>query len=286
MSTTPNTPTQPRPELAPVKARLLEGAVTGCAPPPPPPAPVAAVVTGAACVVLEERAVVVVPGAAVVVVDPDVVVEPGAAVEVVLEGVPSDGGLVVEDVSPPADVVDEAGGAEVGVDVGGSVVAVVGVVEGVVGGVEVDVEAVDVEGVLWSDTAITGARGGPLGAGVPVGSRPSVGMVSFGYDVHVNVRGEPPTISVREVAESSCTVTPSPDAVKGPRVAGLDGTVRVTPPSGTGLGIVTLKSSVPVARVAGVRPDTSSCPVADPASVGESAAAAVANVLGRTTDVW
>ena len=151
---------------------------------------------------------------------------------------------------------------------------------------EVEDEVVDpvvlVVPVVELATAITGAMGLPVGAVVEIPE----GTELFGYDVQVSVNGEPPTSSVRLVEESSSTVICEPVAVKGPSVVGDDGTVSVTPASGTGVGMSTLKFSVPVDSVAGVAPDTSSCPEAEPLSVGEMAAAALARVEGRLTEVW
>jgi hypothetical protein len=112
------------------------------------------------------------------------------------------------------------------------------------------------------------------------------GTELLAYDVHVSANGEPATISVNETDESCSTVIWELVAVKGPIDAGVEGTVRATPDAGIVLGNVRLKFSVPVVSVAGVAPATSSCPVAEPDSVGEIPDAAVASELGRFTLTW
>src|ERR1700691_2255907 len=75
-------------------------------------------------------------------------------------------------------------------------------------------------------------------------------------------------------------------AVNGPSVEGVAGSDSDTPALGTGLGIVTLKVSVPDGNVAGVAPLARSWAVAEPVRVGDREAAALANVSGRFTTVW
>jgi hypothetical protein len=59
------------------------------------------------------------------------------------------------------------------------------------------------------------------------------------------------------------------------------------PSAGTGLGMGTLKLMVPLVKVAGVPPDTSSWVVADPDNdVLPRAAAAATKALGILTTVW
>lgn len=102
----------------------------------------------------------------------------------------------------------------------------------------------------------------------------------------MSVRGWPPTVSVRVADESSAKLGVLLVAVNGPSVAGDVGTVSTTPASGTGLGMVTVKLSVPVDSVAGVASVASIWAVTDPCSCGEMAAAAEANAAGRVTEVW
>jgi hypothetical protein len=104
--------------------------------------------------------------------------------------------------------------------------------------------------------------------------------------VQVRVRGLPATVRVRLAAESSDNVTELPVAVKGPTVSGVEGSDKVTPASGMGLGSATLKSRGPTDVVAGVAPAASIWAVAEPDRVGWMAAAALANDAGRFTTVW
>jgi hypothetical protein len=85
--------------------------------------------------------------------------------------------------------------------------------------------------------------------------------------------------------ESCCMEMALPEAVNGPMVAGVDGSVSSTGPV-TGLGRVTLKSMVPVDMVAGVAPVASIFVDALPVSVGETASAAEASACGRDTVTW
>src|ERR1700688_4689681 len=90
-------------------------------------------------------------------------------------------------------------------------------------------------------------------------------------------------------ALASCWIVMAPlVAVKPGIVAGVDGSVRLTPESGTGLGMGTLKASGPSGVVAGVAPLASIWAVAEPAKgwPGETAAAADASEAGRFTTVW
>lgn len=103
----------------------------------------------------------------------------------------------------------------------------------------------------------------------------------------MRARGLPDTSNVRLALESSSTVMVPPVDVKGPSVPAGLGRSRVIPLAGTGLGMGTLKLMVPLVKVAGVAPDTSSWVVADPArAVLPSAAAAVANAAGMFAIVW
>ena len=61
---------------------------------------------------------------------------------------------------------------------------------------------------------------------------------------------------------------------------------KLTPAAGMGLGKATLKSSGPSGVVVGVAPEASIWAVAEPARVGDTAAAAEANAFGRFTTVW
>jgi hypothetical protein len=91
---------------------------------------------------------------------------------------------------------------------------------------------------------------------------------------------------VRFAVESSWIVMGPPEAVKPLTVCGGDGNDNVTPASGTGLGIGTLKLSGPTGVLAGVAPSASICAVADPCKFGCMAAAALANDAGIFTTVW
>ena len=158
------------PGPGPVKARLLDEAVTGRAVLPPPPPPEG--LEGGDVVVERDAVVVVDPDGALVVVEPDgalVVVEP-------------DGAVVV--VTPEEDVVVVL--PEVVVVVGGTVVVVVGVVVVVV--------------VPDPAVAMTGAIGDADGVEVVM---PDGVIVSLGYAVHVNDSGAPETMSVMLALESS-----------------------------------------------------------------------------------
>ncbi len=206
---------------------------------------------------LEEGGAVVVVAcdAAVVVVEPPVVV-----VEPV-------GALVV--VEPEAGVVVVDAGVVVVVDDG----AVVVVDDGVVVVVVVEPPAV----------AITGVIAEAVGAVVVM---PPGVIMSFGYAVQVRSSGAPATTSDSEMFESCAMLIELLDAVNGPSVTGVAGTMSWTPLAGTGLGIVTLKLSVPVGRVAGVAPVASIVPEAVPDRVGEMLDAAEASDCGIVTVTW
>ena len=88
-------------------------------------------------------------------------------------------------------------------------------------------------------------------------------------------------LKVRLAEESSVMVTGPPVAVKPLTLAGVDGSVSATPALGTGLGMVTLKLSGPSGVLAGVAPLASIWVLAEPLSVGEMAAAALAREAGR-----
>lgn len=78
-----------------------------------------------------------------------------------------------------------------------------------------------------------------------------------------------------------------PLVVNGPSVVAGLGRSRVIPSAGTGLGMGTLKLMVPLDKVVGVPPSTSSWVVADPAkAVFPSAAAAATNWFGTLAMVW
>ena len=81
---------------------------------------------------------------------------------------------------------------------------------------------------------------------------------------------------------------PGSVAVNPEIVAGVEGSDKLTPASGTGLGMGTLKVSGPSGVLAGVAPLASIWAVAEPARgcPGETAAAAVARAAGRFTTVW
>jgi hypothetical protein len=81
-------------------------------------------------------------------------------------------------------------------------------------------------------------------------------------------------------------VMPPLVAVKPGIVAGVEGSDNDTPASGMGLGNGTLKLSGPSGVVGGLAPLTSIWAVAEPISVGATAAAAEAKELGRFTTVW
>jgi len=95
-------------------------------------------------------------------------------------------------------------------------------------------------------------------------------------------------VRLRLALESSWIETGPPVAVNPLTVAGVLGSDRLTPSSGMGLGIVTLKSSGPSGVVAGVAPLASIWAVAEPVRgcPGDTAAAAEANDDGRFTIVW
>ncbi len=99
-------------------------------------------------------------------------------------------------------------------------------------------------------------------------------------------RALPATVSDRLAAESSWMVMPALVAVNPLMVAAVEGSVSGTPSVGMGLGKGTLKLSGPWGVVAGVAPLASIWVVAEPASVGETAAAALARLAGRFTMVW
>jgi hypothetical protein len=81
-------------------------------------------------------------------------------------------------------------------------------------------------------------------------------------------------------------VTALPVAVKGPTVCAVEGTDKVTPAEGTGLGMVTVKSSGPTFVVAGVAPVASTLVTALPVmAVFPRAAAAAAMAAGMSTTV-
>ncbi len=246
-SPAPMRTSQATPGPGPVKARPLDDAVTGCAVlPPEPPEPE----DGGAVVVVACDAAVVVVDPPVVVVEPVgvVVVEPVAGVVVVEAGV----AVVVVDDGVDVVVVDDG------------VVVVVVVVEP-------------------PAVAITGVIGEAVGVAdvMPPGL-----IMSFGYAVQVKLSGAPATTSDSEMLESCAMLIELLDAVNGPSVTGVAGTMSWTPLAGTGFGIVTLKLSVPVGRVAGVAPVASIVPVAVPDRVGEMPAAAEASDCGIVTVTW
>lgn len=82
--------------------------------------------------------------------------------------------------------------------------------------------------------------------------------------------------------ESCCREMALLEAVNGPMVAGVDGSISSTGPV-TGLGRVTLKLIVPVDNEAGVAPVASILVEALPVRVGEIASAADARACGRDT---
>ena len=85
---------------------------------------------------------------------------------------------------------------------------------------------------------------------------------------------------------SSASEIAPPDAVNGPILAAVAGTVMVTPLGGTGLGMGTLKLSVPEGIDPGVAPVASIVVLAVPVrAVFPSAAAADTIVAGMGTDV-
>jgi hypothetical protein len=242
-------PTARKPVLGPVNAKLLEGVATVDGVDVPPPLPV----DGGAVVVVDPVALVVVVVPPATVDEVDVGVEEDVVVEV--------GGVVEVVLEDVVDVVD---------------------VEDVV--VDVDV-VVDEVGDVEAARAMTGARES-VGSGDVV--MPEGVTESLGNAVQVSVSGWPEISRVRVVVGSCSTVMASPVAVNGPSVPGVDGTCSDTPLAGTGLGRVTLKFSVPVVRVGGVAPVTSSCPVAEPVRgcPGFIASAAPARAAGRTTVTW
>jgi hypothetical protein len=107
--------------------------------------------------------------------------------------------------------------------------------------------------------------------------------------LHTSGSGLFATMIVSVVVLSWAMVIPVLVAVNGPwvcRASPVAGNESATPAVGTGLGIVTLKLMGPTFVVAGVAPKASSWAVADPANVGETAAAAVAKDDGRFATVW
>jgi hypothetical protein len=100
-------------------------------------------------------------------------------------------------------------------------------------------------------TAMTGEIGAAVGVDVVM---PEGVTESFGYAVHVSARALPATSSDRLAEESSCMVIWLLVDVNGPTVSGDEGSDRLTPVSGIGLGKGTLKSRGPTAKVAGVAP--------------------------------
>jgi len=171
--------------------------------------------------------------------------------------------------------------------VGAILVVEVGPVVVVVGAVVVVLVVVTTGPVVVVDppppTAITGAMG--LAEGVVV-VMPEGVTVLLGYAVHVSDRGAPDTVSVRLADESSWTMTWLLVAVNPLTVAAVEGSDRVTPSAGTGLGMGTLKLSGPSGVVAGTAPLASICAVAEPSRLGCRDAAALANISGRFTIVW
>lgn len=135
-----------------------------------------------------------------------------------------------------------------------------------------------VVGEVPPEVAITGAMELALGVEVVM---PEGVTVSLGYAVQVRSSALPATFSVRLAEESSVMVMGPPVALKPLTVAGVDGRVNATPSAGTGDGMVTLKSSGPSGVDAGVAPLASILVLADPLSVGEMAAAALAKAAGR-----
>ena len=209
-------------------------------------------------------------GAAVDVVVADVVAVVGPVVVLVDDVVACD-----VDVVDPGVVVVDAGGSVV-VEAGGSVVVVTGSVLVVVAPV-----------VVVDDpppaTAITGAMAAAVGVVVVM---PEGVTESLGYAVQVSDRALPATVRDRLAAESSWMVTSELVAVNPLTVAAVVGSVSGTPSAGMGLGKGRLKLSGPWGVVAGVAPVASIWVVAEPARVGETAAAAVARLAGRFTMVW
>ncbi|MDR3649522.1 MAG: hypothetical protein P4L20_10560 [Acidimicrobiales bacterium] len=114
-------------------------------------------------------------------------------------------------------------------------------------------------------TAITGAIG--LAEGVEVVMPDGVNE-SFGYAVQLSASAFPATVSDRSAVESSWIVTDPLVAVNPETVAGVEGSDRLTPAAGTGLGMGTLKSSGPSGVVAGVAPLASIWAVAEPVRLG------------------
>jgi hypothetical protein len=94
--------------------------------------------------------------------------------------------------------------------------------------------------------------------------------------VQVSAIGLPEMVSERVADESSLIVTAPPVALNPLTVVGAVGKESVTPAVGTGLGMVTLKSSGPSEVVAGVAPPASIWVVAEPDRLGCTAAAAPA----------
>jgi hypothetical protein len=104
--------------------------------------------------------------------------------------------------------------------------------------------------------------------------------------VQVRSKALPATVSDR-LAEASSWMVMSPLVAVNPfTVRAVSGSDSVTPASGTGMGMSTLKSSGPSAVVAGVAPLASIWAVAEPVRLGCSAAAAPAKAAGRFTTVW
>jgi hypothetical protein len=104
--------------------------------------------------------------------------------------------------------------------------------------------------------------------------------------VQVSVRLFPATDRLRLAAESCWMVICPLVAVKPGTVSGVEGSCRVTPASGIGLGKGVLKVKGPTGVVGGVAPVASIWAVAEPARLEDTAAAAAASDAGRFTVVW
>jgi len=83
--------------------------------------------------------------------------------------------------------------------------------------------------------------------------------------MQVRARALPATVSDRLAEASSSMVMGPLVAVKPAIVAGVEGSDRLTPAAGIGLGTGTLKASGPSGVVAGVAPLASIWAVAEPA---------------------
>ncbi len=166
-----------------------------------------------------------------------------------------------------------AGGAGVGgFRPGAAVGAVVAVVGAVVAGAD-PAEAV----------AITGEACAPDGAVVTM----PVATVLFGYGWQVRLRLLPETFRVSDTAGSTVREMAPPDALKGPTVPGVEGSVRPRPVAGTGLGMGVLMVMVPLEIEAGVAPVASIFSEAVPLMEEfPRAAAAVTIWVGRLTIDW